>query len=506
MPCLLRLSDGAVLTVTDGALALDPRFLAALTAVPLDAWARWFDGGALRAPAGTPSISPEAGPTLVAAFALPAAAGQAAICVFEDRSGPGSGALRQAALRRWTGAAPADAQVLYQQADDSGTALWTLASAWADVLLRSWLREALSAGASMRADGWEWLAGPERPAVSSGTDGAARQLDNRRHDVVLFPPGAVAVVYRGLTRGGQPELELLRHLERVPGIRLAPTLLGSALVHAPDGRRTASAVLEDIDPAAATVRSVLVSRLKRALDGDPSLQAVALDDVRAVGGIARELHAALGRPFEMGVLRGATPATLHDVETWVARTWAVLNDATRAARASHRTDAARLLPALEVLPGRLQQFAAAAERAPGLVHRTHGNLRLDTVLISPPRRLSVVEFDGDTALSDAERIAPQSPWRDVARLLVSLTDAAAEAATLVGGDAKAFEIAWLWEREARKACLEGYGTGGGALHALLAIFEMECAARHLLGALAADGNATLAVSTHTLQRLTRTVA
>jgi predicted trehalose synthase len=490
-----------VLTVTEGALGLDPRFLAAIADVPASAWSLWFgrtEAVAQTAPASVPS-------GMVAAFALPASAGLAAICIFETRTGSDV-ILSQAALRRWNGAAPAGAQILFQHTDGSGNALWTLASAWADANLCRWLREALSAGASMRANGWEWLAAPERPAVSSGTDGSSRQLPERRHDVVLLPPGAVAIVYRELTRGGQPELELLRHLERVPGIRLAPSLLGAAVVLDPEGRRSASAMLEDIDPAAATVRSVLVSRLRRALDGDPSLQAVALDDVRAVGGIARELHAALGRPFDMGVLRGAAPATEHDVEIWVARTWGVLTAATRAVRTSHRADAARLAPALEVLPGRLQQFAAAAKRAPGLAHRTHGNLRLDTVLIAPPRRLSVVEFDGDASLSDADRVAPQSPWRDVARLLVSLTDAAAEAATLVGGDTKAFEIAWLWEREARKACLEGYGTGGGALHALLAIFEMESAARHLLTALAAGPHASLAVSSHTLQRLTRTVA
>jgi hypothetical protein len=87
---------------------------------------------------------------------------------------------------------------------------------------------------------------------------------------------------------------------------------------------------------------------------------------------------------------------------------------------------------------------------------------------------------------------------------VSLAEAAAEAAGAAGGDPNAFEIAWLWEREARKACLEGYGTGGGALHALLAIFELEFAARLLHTAV--TSNASTTVASHTLHRLTRTVA
>ncbi|MBC7842119.1 MAG: hypothetical protein H7099_07395 [Gemmatimonadaceae bacterium] len=123
--------------------------------------------------------------------------------------------------------------------------------------------------------------------------------------------------------------------------------------------------------------------------------------------------------------------------------------------------------------------------------------------MAPPRKLSVVEFDGDPLLPDLERVAPQSPWRDVARVLVSIAQVAAEAAHVAGGDEKAFEIAWLWEREARKACLEGYGTSGGALHALLAMFEMEFTARLLLDALATGGSTV--VASHTLQRLTRTI-
>lgn len=486
--------------MTDGAPALDPRFLASLGTVSAAAWEGWF----AERPESN-ALSAGAAPLLVAAFPLPASGGQAAICLFETADGPRAGALHQAALRRWNGAAPAGARVLHTEPDGRGGVGWTLASAWADPFLRAWLREALSAGASIRADGWEWLATAERPAVGRSTDGSSRQLDSRRHDVVLLPPAAVAIVYRLLARGAQPEIDLLRHLERVPGRRVAPALLGSAIVRGPDGQRSASAVLEDIDPDAATVRSVLVNRLRRALDGDPSLQAVALDDVRAVGVVARELHAALGRPFEEGVLAGATPATARDVEVWVARAWSVLTRATLALRASPRVDAQRLAAALELLPGKLQQFSAAAEAAPGLVHRIHGNLRLDTVLMSPPRVLSVVEFDGDAMLPDVERVAPQSPWRDVARLLVSLADAAADAARLAGGDEKAFDIAWLWEREARKACLEGYGSGGGALHALLAIFEVEFASQHLLDALE-TGAGDIAVAAHTLQRLTRTIA
>jgi predicted trehalose synthase len=531
--------------VNRAAGALDPAFLRALEAVSSADWAAWF--GDL--PSAGPGDAPER--RVVATFPLPPSGGLAAICLLESRMRDGQTSCHQAALRFTTDTVPEGGRLLRQLDTRDASATnskpgdtrpgdtrpgdirpgdirpddirpGALVGAWSDPGLCAWLREALSAGASIRFGGWEWLAAPERPSIGNTTNGSARQIPARRHDVVLFEPGAVAIVYSGLTRGAQPELDLLRHLERVPGVRVSPTLLGSAIIRSPEGQRTASAALEDLIPGAATVRSVIVGRLHRALDGDPSLQASALDDVRAVGVIARELHAALGRPLEQGVVAGAEPATVADVESWVARTWTTLaaaSDALRAATGGAATGGdttganttganttganTTLKRALDGLPAKLQQFAAAAETAPGLVHRIHGNLRLDTVLMAPPRRLSVVEFDGDPFLPESERAAPQSPWRDVARLLVSLAEAAAEAAGLAGGDEKAFEIAWLWEREARKACLEGYGSGGGALHALLAIGELEFASRHLLDAIARKSSTV--VAEHILQRLTRTI-
>ena len=278
--------------------ALDPTFLDALGVVPDNAWARWFGD----VPVKTPPSPSSPVHRLVATFPLPSARGRAAICLFETTGVPDQERLHQAALCRWTGAAPDGAELLHEELDADGAVLWSLASAWADDGIRTWLREALSAGASIRHDGWEWIAAPEQPAAAGESSSSSRQVSARRHDVVFFSPGAIGIFYRRLTRGASPELDLLRHLERVPGVRVAPILLGSATIVSPTGERTASSTLEDIVPDADTLQAVLTNRLRRALEGDPSLQAVALDDVRAVGIITRELHAALGRPFALGVL------------------------------------------------------------------------------------------------------------------------------------------------------------------------------------------------------------
>ncbi|MBC7842117.1 MAG: hypothetical protein H7099_07385 [Gemmatimonadaceae bacterium] len=188
-----------------------------MSAVPPVAWSTWVGGY----PA---SADPARLYVLTATFAIPACRGVAAICLLETIPGTGAPTLHQAALRLWSGLAPAGARVLHQQVGADGSIVSTLASAWADPDACLWLSEALSAGASLRADGWEWLATPDRPALSAVTSGSARHITGRHHDVVLFEPGAVAVVYGQLTRGGQPEPDLLRHLERVPGVRVAPIL------------------------------------------------------------------------------------------------------------------------------------------------------------------------------------------------------------------------------------------------------------------------------------------
>ncbi len=484
-------------------LELEPGFLLSLASVPASAWDRWFGE-----PSGSTVLPRDSRRTLVAAFALPGSAGQAAICVFETRRPAGAGSLCQAALKRWPTDPPDSAPVLHAERDAGGHTQWALASAWADPDLRSWLCTALSAGASLRSADWEWLSTPERVSGSRDSDGTSAPLDGRRHDAILLPPDAVAVVYRQLTRGGQPELDLLRHLERVPGLRLAPAVLGSAIIRSPSGERSASAILEDLDTAATTMRSVLLGQLPPAFGGDTASMTASLDDVRAAGTITRELHASLGRPLgnrrDAGAVTGAVAATQADLETWVARAWSAMTRATIAYRSAFPGDDAPVASALGLLPGKLQSFADAAASAPGLLHRIHGNLRLDAILIARQRQLRIVDFDGDTRLGDAERLEPQSPLRDVAQMLMSIAEVASDAAQLADGEPGVAEQARLWAREARKAYLDGYGSGGGALHALIAIFDLELGALLLDGVLAGAGG-SLAVASHTLQRLSRTV-
>jgi len=489
----------------------------ALESIPDSDWDAWF-GEAASMPDGTIGSFRY---SVVATFLLPLADTPSALCLLQVDAPPLGRRLLQTAVQLISGSHPlaSGTTVLHQERDSSGDTVWSIRSAWDQPLCRQWLRDALRQGLTISSDEWQWIATPEHVDHARPGGGRASQLvGGRRHDVLLFEPDALAVVYRQLTRGAQPEIDALRHLERTPGQTVAPTLLASAVVRSPDGDRSAAVVLEDMIVGATTVHALLVSRLRRSFEGDHSLQAAALDDVRAVGVATRELHAALGRPFKRGIISGATTASASDVLSWAARV-------SRGVEALHDqlaldplADALRTT--VSALEGKLAQFAAAAQAQPGISQRIHGDLRLDCVLIAPPRTLTIVEFDGDMALDEQDRVAPQSPWRDVARLLISLGECAAQAAEAAGADVDAYAIAWLWEREARKSCLEGYGTGGGALHALLAIFEMDFAARLLHTSLVRSAlipphavrvtqehsrSLDSVVAVHTLERLLRTM-
>ena len=96
----------------------------------------------------------------------------------------------------------------------------------------------------------------------------------------------------------------------------------------------------------------------------------------------------------------------------------------------------------------------------------HGDFHLGQTLHTPSG-WKIIDFEGEPAKNLAERVAPDSVWRDVAGMMRSFDYAAAS----VPGDA-----AGAWRDGCRAAFLDGYtdGRGLGADDAgLLAAYEAD---------------------------------
>ena len=140
---------------------------------------------------------------------------------------------------------------------------------------------------------------------------------------------------------------------------------------------------------------------------------------------------------------------------------------TVAATMTQRLDrAAAVAPALLPYVDGLRARFAALEGAELDAQRVHGDFHLGQTLHTPSG-WKIIDFEGEPAKNLAERVAPDSVWRDVAGMMRSFDYAAAS----VPGDA-----AGAWRDGCRDAFLDGYsdGRGLGADDAgLLAAYEAD---------------------------------
>ena len=111
--------------------------------------------------------------------------------------------------------------------------------------------------------------------------------------------------------------------------------------------------------------------------------------------------------------------------------------------------AAAIAPALLTHADGLRRcFAALADQTLD-TQRVHGDFHLGQTLHTPDG-WKIIDFEGEPAKTMAERVAPDSGWRDVAGMLRSFDYAAAS----VPGPESAG-----WAEECRPAFLRGYAGG-----------------------------------------------
>ena len=244
-------------------------------------------------------------------------------------------------------------------------------------------------------------------------------------------------LYRHISHGINPELEMGRHLTRV-GYANTPPLLGEVLHVGADGIPSALAVLQGFVRNQGDAWRWTLDYLLRTWDefshaADDASRAEILADydnfAAAVGTRLGELHAVLAQPSEDEAFRPAAAGDA-DASGWAADARTQLQRAMDALEnldpqdTTLRAQRDRLFARRQGLCRRID--ALAAHGAGALRTRIHGDFHLGQVLVVQGDAW-LIDFEGEPARPLEDRRIKTTPLRDVAGFLRSLDYVAAVA-------------------------------------------------------------------------------
>jgi maltokinase len=271
-----------------------------------------------------------------------------------------------------------------------------------------------------------------------------RNSTEQSNTSIIFGDRFILKLFRRLPNGLNPDLEAHRALGRSASSQVAP-LLG--------------AIETEIGNVEATL-GVLHSFISDSTDGWQLATADVLDTLRGV-------PKAAGFAEQARTLGGAVAAVHRDLAREFGTATMSLTDLASLQQALLRKlDAAVVaVPALKPYEAALRtMLRTVGTGSPGSrIQRVHGDLHLGQVLRTHDRWL-ILDFEGEPALPIADRIAWQSPLRDVAGMLRSFDYAAHH--LLHTGDASTFDPdacarAEQWATRARDAFCTGYAEAAG---------------------------------------------